>query len=517
MMLQRDNPPVVYAIAGSDSSGGAGVEADLATLRDLGVHGCSAVTALTAQNRGGVQALAATPPAHLRATLAALQADFPAAAVKLGMLANRDLVAEVAVFLRSFSGPVVCDPVLAATAGGELLDTPGSELLAELMPLLSLLTPNREEAERLSGLPVRTPAEVEAAAQQLLQRGAQAVLLTGGHLDSGDGYSHDYFCSAGQSFWLRGRRIDTEHGHGTGCTLSSAIAGALALGHEMADAVVLGRMLVSWGLRHARPLAGGRGAVVHGGWQPLLEDLPTLWPGFPGATGAPGFAPIGETPLGLYPVVDSAEWVEKLLAEGLRTVQLRVKELAEPALREEIRRAVAAQRRCGAQLFINDYWQLAIEYGAYGVHLGQEDLDSADLAAIAGAGLRLGLSNHAWYELARSHALAPSYIALGPIYSTTTKRMRFAPQGLEQLQQWVTTLAGRYPLTAIGGIDEQRAPAVAATGVGSIAVVRAITGAADYRRAVGNLNRSLAAVDAAGAAPGRQDKTEGLDEGASAA
>lgn len=487
-MLENADTPVVYAIAGSDCSGGAGVEADLATLRDFGVHGCSVITALTAQNRGGVHAVAPTPAGQLRASLAALREEMPPAALKLGMLANAEIVAAVQQFLSGVTCPVVCDPVLAASAGGDLLNDAGAALLRELLPQVTLLTPNREEAERLTGLAIRTPADMEVAAHHLLQQGPTAILLTGGHLCLEDGYSHDYFCSGNTTWWLRGERIDTPHTHGTGCTLSSAVAGALAGGHALEDAVVLGKMAVSWGLRRAKSLAGGPGPVAHGGWTAELVDLPTLWPGFPGAAEPPGFGAIEPGPMGLYPVVDSAEWVEKLLEEGVRTVQLRIKGASGQALRSVIQRAVAAQRAYDAQLFINDHWQLAIEYGAYGVHLGQEDLATADFEAIAAAGLRLGISNHAWYELARAHALAPSYIALGPIYSTTTKEMRFAPQGLAQLRQWVDTLGAHYLLTAIGGIDESRAAAVAATGVGSIAVVRAITEAADYRRAVRNLS-----------------------------
>ncbi|MFV8816908.1 thiamine phosphate synthase [Haliea sp. E17] len=486
--------PVVYAIAGSDCSGGAGVEADLATFRDLGVYGCSVITALTAQNRNGVQRVTATPLEQVRASLASLRECYPPAAVKLGMLASSDIQALVGEYLQQVDVPVVCDPVLAASAGGTLLDDDGIAGYRELLPRISLLTPNRDEAERLCGFAIDGPGQVEAAARYLLRLGCGAVLVTGGHLDLGDGYCYDYFCTAGMAFWLRGERIPTPHSHGTGCTLSSAIAAALGRGYALEDAVVLGRMVVGHGLRHARALAGGSGAVDHGSWTAQLADLPGLWSRFPGDTQSVEFPAMDTVPMGLYPVVDSAEWVEKLFAEGVSTVQLRVKDAEEHALRESIRRAVAAQRRYGAQLFINDYWQLAIDYRAYGVHLGQEDIATADLAAIADAGLRLGLSNHAWHELARAHALKPSYIALGPIYSTTTKAMRFAPQGLAQLQQWVDTLGGHYPLTAIGGIDEARAAAVAATGVGSIAVVRAITEAADYRRAVRRLASSLRAT-----------------------
>ncbi len=489
---QQGSLPVVYTIAGSDSSGGAGVEADLATLRDFGVHGCPLITALTAQNSGGVQRVLPTPLPQLRAAWSVLESSAPADAVKIGMLATAEIAGEAAALLARYSGPVVCDPVMSASAGGELLGPGGVDALRALLPRVSLLTPNLAEAQNLTGLPVRSASEMHSAARALLKLGAGAVLLTGGHFEAGDPWCHDYFCSPGLSFWLRGERIATPHNHGTGCTLASAIAACLARSLPPEDAVVVAKMAVSRGLRRARALGPGPGAVAHGDWQAELADLPTLWDDFPGSRETGQFPEADAAGLGLYPVVDSVQWVEKLFAEGLCTVQLRIKRGSDEHIDDSIRRAVAAQDKYRARLFVNDHWQRAIEHGAYGVHLGQEDLAGADLAAIAKAGLRLGTSNHAWHELARSHAIVPSYIALGPIYPTTTKVMRFAPQGLTRLREWVDLLAPRYPLTAIGGIDESRAPAVAATGVGSIAVVRAITEAADYRSAVRNLHASLA-------------------------
>lgn len=186
--------------------------------------------------------------------------------------------------------------------------------------------------------------------------------------------------------------------------------------------------------------------------------------------------------LGLYPVVDSPEWIERLLEMGVRTLQLRIKdqpdEVAEPAIAQ----AIALGKRYDARLFINDYWQLAIKHQAYGVHLGQEDLDVADLAHIYQAGLRLGLSTHDDAELDRALAIQPSYIALGHIFPTQTKEMPSAPQGIEQLKHHLTRLT-QIPTVAIGGISIARAPEVLATGVGSIAVVSAITQADDWRAA----------------------------------
>lgn len=202
------------------------------------------------------------------------------------------------------------------------------------------------------------------------------------------------------------------------------------------------------------------------------------------------FAPT-ESRLGLYPVVDSVEWIERLLSVGVKTIQLRIKNRSDEQAEAEVIQAIALGRRYQAQLFINDYWKLAVKHQAYGVHLGQEDLDTADLAAIKQAGLRLGVSTHDDRELARAVAIIPSYIALGHIFPTQTKDMPSAPQGLAELTRHITHLEGRFPTVAIGGISIDRVPAVLKTGVGSIAVVSAITQAPDWREATTTLLRMI--------------------------
>ena len=190
--------------------------------------------------------------------------------------------------------------------------------------------------------------------------------------------------------------------------------------------------------------------------------------------------------LGLYPVVDSVAWIERLLAVGVKTIQLRIKDKQDDEVEADIIAAVALGRRYDARLFINDYWRLAIKHQAYGVHLGQEDLESTELELIRAAGLRLGVSTHDNMEIDVALAARPSYIALGHVFPTQTKQMPSAPQGLEQLASHIERLAD-YPTVAIGGISLERAPAVLATGVGSIAVVSAITQADDWQAATAQL------------------------------
>jgi thiamine-phosphate pyrophosphorylase len=196
--------------------------------------------------------------------------------------------------------------------------------------------------------------------------------------------------------------------------------------------------------------------------------------------------------LGLYPVLPTAQWVERVLEMGVSTAQLRVKSAPPGLLADEIARSVAAGRKHGAQVFINDHWRAALDARAYGVHLGQEDVHTADLHAIAAAGVRLGLSTHGYYEMLTALHFRPSYLALGAVFPTTTKAMPTAPQGLARLARYARLLDGVVPLVAIGGIDLNVLPDVLATGVGSAAVVRAVTDASDPAAAVAVLQQAFA-------------------------
>jgi thiamine-phosphate pyrophosphorylase len=202
------------------------------------------------------------------------------------------------------------------------------------------------------------------------------------------------------------------------------------------------------------------------------------WPDEPGDFGlaqhprANGFAPCPAA-LGLYAVLPDAGWVGRMARAGVPTVQLRFKSADEAAVQREVESAIDAVRGTDARLFINDHWQAAIRAGAYGVHLGQEDIDLADLGAIRSAGLRLGLSTHGYAEMLRADPLSPSYVAMGAVYATTLKRMATVPQGPGRLTAYAR-LMRHHSLVAIGGIDVERLPAVRASGVGSVAVVRAL-------------------------------------------
>ena len=194
------------------------------------------------------------------------------------------------------------------------------------------------------------------------------------------------------------------------------------------------------------------------------------------------------------PCSASVPLAKRLLDAGVRTVQLRIKDKHDSEVEDDVVAAIALGRKYDARLFINDYWRLAIKHQAYGVHLGQEDLETTDLRAIRNAGLRLGVSTHDDMEIDIALAARPSYIALGHVFPTQTKQMPSAPQGLEQLAQHIQRLDD-YPTVAIGGISLERAAGVLATGVGSVAVVSAITQAADWRQATARLLEIAGAGD----------------------
>ena len=229
-------------------------------------------------------------------------------------------------------------------------------------------------------------------------------------------------------------------------------------------------------------------------WERTGSTTPAIWPTVAqdfGLQARPHAAPFAACPkqLGLYAVLPDAAWVGRMARAGVPTVQLRCKSEDAATIAHEVRAAVAAVRGTGALLFINDHWREAMQAGAYGVHLGQEDLDALPAAALAelrASGLRLGVSTHGYAEMLRADAVAPSYIALGAVFPTTLKKMATAPQGVARLAAYVRLMQS-YPLVAIGGIGAAQFGEILRTGVGSIAVVRALVQAREPEQAAQEL------------------------------
>lgn len=250
-------------IAGSDSSGGAGIQADIKTMMANGVYAMSAITALTAQNTMGVDGIFEVTPEFLGKQMDCVFTDIRPDAVKIGMVASADLIRMIAGKLREYKADnIVVDPVMVATSGAKLIsDDAIAVLKEELLPLACVLTPNIPEAEELSGMRISTTEDMIRAAEQIGKTYGCAVLLKGGHMIND---ANDYLYGEGIGRWFFGKRIDNPNTHGTGCTLSSAIASNLAKGYELEEAVKNAKEYLSGALAAMLDLGKGRGPMNHG-------------------------------------------------------------------------------------------------------------------------------------------------------------------------------------------------------------------------------------------------------------
>jgi hydroxymethylpyrimidine/phosphomethylpyrimidine kinase len=254
-------PPRVLAIAGSDSGGGAGIQADLKTMLALGVHGMTVICAVTAQNSLGVQGYWELPVDAVRAQLDSVLNDIGADAIKTGMLASAEIVRTVSDRLSDVDAPLVIDPVAVSKHGDPLLsDGTLDALTSELLPLATVVTPNLLEAQLLTGLTITDEKDMLAAARQLASRGPRWVLVKGGHLP---GNPVDLLLGDGLVIRFPGQRINSRHTHGTGCTLASAIASHLAMGADVPSAVESAREYVTGAIDGGFPLGTGIGPVDH--------------------------------------------------------------------------------------------------------------------------------------------------------------------------------------------------------------------------------------------------------------
>lgn len=444
-------------------------------MQAFGVHGCTVVTAITAQNTREVLAAEPVPIEIVTSQLKALAGDLPPVAIKTGMLGSRAIVEALSSTLGSVSAAVICDPVMRSTSGAALLDADAVRTLKErLLPRVETLTPNLPEAERLLERTISYPEEIEAAAEELLAMGPTSVLIKGGH--AAGPMSADFWTDGQGRWWIASLRRAATHTHGTGCVLSSAMASGRALGLSPLDAVILGKAYLNQGLRTGGDVGEGQGPLGFGPYPADPCDLPFLSPAFPD-TEPPGF-PTMDGSIGLYPIVDRAAWVERLLELGLTTVQIRIKDLDDAERARELKEAATVARRFPeARLFVNDQWELALELGVYGVHLGQDDLPGADLDALRHAGLRLGISTHSYAEMARAKACRPSYIALGTVYPTTSKVMDYPPLGVDAFARMARL--SDVPVVAIGGIHLDNAKPLLEAGADGLAVISEIRDATD--------------------------------------
>ncbi|WP_440875182.1 thiamine phosphate synthase [Thalassotalea sp. PLHSN55] len=515
---------IVWSISGSDCSGGAGIAADIKTAQALGCELCYLITANTAQNS---QKLVAVNPVSidiLDQQAQTLLADKLPAVVKIGLVASKAQITWLCQLLAELKQQnsalqVVFDPVGSASVGGKFSSL-STQDFKPLLALVDVITPNLIEAQALSSGDCNNETESEsdnpqALAENIAAFGINSVIIKAGHSDNKT-FANDYCLHKLKStetsnvvngetisYQLNSPRINSHFSHGGGCSFASAISCYLAQGYLLRDAFTLAKTFINQGLKANEGKCDYYGAFEQVSRQSTPSSLNQNRDFFPQVQSAlnlqyqhlAAFKSLeqprnGKQSLGLYPVVDSLAWLEKLLPCQLNIIQLRVKNLAGAALEETIKKAIALYKNSNTRLFINDYWQLAIKHGAYGVHIGQEDLQDADLAAIEQSGLRLGISTHGCYEFLLAQQLKPSYLAVGAIFPTKTKDMTGQIQGIDNLSQ-ILTLTTDIPVVAIGGINHQRAEQVWQTGVDSIAVVTAITEAEDYRASVNKFKALL--------------------------
>ncbi|HUU28340.1 MAG TPA: bifunctional hydroxymethylpyrimidine kinase/phosphomethylpyrimidine kinase [archaeon] len=273
-MTDRKCPPRALTVAGSDSGGGAGIQADLKTFQALGCFGMSAVTALTAQNSRGVQGVFKVPGAFVRLQMEAVFDDIGVDALKCGMLWDSEIIRAVAEVLSGFrETPLVLDTVLSAKSGDPLLEDQAVEVMVELLfPRAELITPNVHEARRLVGFPVEDHKGMLRAAGVLQEMGARAVLIKGGHL-KGDKLLDLLLLPDGGMELFEGQRIHTPHTHGTGCSLSAAVTAARAHGLPLVEAVAAARDYVRAGIMNSHPTGAGHGTLFHAPFADRLKAI----------------------------------------------------------------------------------------------------------------------------------------------------------------------------------------------------------------------------------------------------
>ena len=479
----KDQVTTIIAIGGWDTSGGAGLTRDTQVTSQLQAHLLPVATLVSLQTHTRARGAELMSPELFAQQLECLAGE-PVAAIKVGALGCDAQIDSLLAWKQQYfpEVPLVWDPVMVTTSGGQL-GRLSHQAVAALLAQCTLVTPNLEEMYALAQ--TREHAQAVKIWQQL---GAAALLVTGMQNNTAEVTDILYTATAIWHFGAERRKCFNVRG--TGCTLASAVAVALARHYALHDAVCLARAQMQSIFTDARPVANKQALAGMAQYRPAPDSFGRVQRD--GLLFAPDcrFPPLTQPHIGLYPVIDDVSWLPMLIEAGVTTVQLRIKQASSPHLRQQIQAAVALCYPRSIQLFINDHWQLAIEAGAYGVHLGQDDLTQASLDAIAAAGMRVGISTHGYAELCRVLPLRPSYIALGHVFATTTKKMPSSPQGTRRLARY-RALCDDIPAVAIGGINLTRLPAIQQAGVNNVAVVSAITQADTPTQVIADFQQAL--------------------------
>ncbi|KNZ69883.1 phosphomethylpyrimidine kinase [Thermincola ferriacetica] len=473
----------VLTIAGSDSGGGAGIQADLKTFSAFGVYGMSVITAVTSQNTLGVSGFRAMPAEFVGQQMSDVLSDIGADATKTGMLANADIICEVAEKIREFKHEnLVVDPVMVATSGDRLMEPEAEKALKDkLLPLALVVTPNIAEAEVLSGIRIANREDVEKAAQIIYGWGPKGVIIKGGHLS---GEAIDYYYDGKEIYEYRSPRVDTKNTHGTGCTFSAALAACLALGMPLKKAIPIAKDYLYLALLNADSLGAGHGPTNHlAGYFDHSTKAIRPAKGLPAAktennsrklTGRKLYVITGQEFAKGRPVT---EVVSQALAGGAGIIQLREKKWTTRQLVEVGRELQRLARENNALFIVNDRIDVALAVDADGVHLGQDDMPVRMARRVIGPDMILGISAETVEEALTAEKEGADYIGFGPVFHTDTKPDAGTARGLELLAQ--VKKAVSIPVYGIGGIKLDNAAEVLSAGADGVAVITAVVGADD--------------------------------------
>ena len=469
----------VLSIAGSDSSGGAGIQADIKSITANGCYAMTAITALTAQNTKGVFGISTCESGFLKKQLDCIADDMPVDAVKIGMLSSVSNIKVIEEFLKSNNiKNIVLDPVMVSTSGSKLIDDFAiSELTNRLFPLAAIITPNIPEAELLADKKIRDKHDMEECVKLLHSKYGCAVLLKGGHMIND---ANDVLAVNGNIIWYNSNRIDNENTHGTGCTLSSAIASNLAKGYGIDLSIKKSKQYIENTLKYAINLGHQNGPLNHG--YNIDGD---------------GIKSINlYDAVRLYAVTDN-RWlkednlcnqVEQAIKGGVTFVQLRDKNADYEALLEEALCLRELTRKYDIPFVINDNVDIAVLSCADGVHLGQDDMSVKEARILLGNNKIIGATAHNLDEAIHAIREGADYIGVGAVFGSATKDNTF-PLSREELRKICEFSS--VPVVAIGGINLDNIELLKGSKISGVAVVSAIFAQNDVKNAALSLNSKL--------------------------
>lgn len=498
-------------IAGSDPSGGAGLQADLKTFSALGVYGATAITAVTIQNTVGVKYVQKLPSQVVYDQIVTVMKDIHVDAVKIGMVNDAETLDAIVNALKVHKPKfLVVDPVMVSTSGCSLMQSDALNVMKKrLLPIADLVTPNLPEAYVLAGKQIdKTLNDVDIIAQDILNLGVKALLIKGGHADGKSKKDYLYIKSGDdvKRTCLSAETVDTNNTHGTGCTLSSAIAAFAARGEELGDAVRLAKKYLTDALK------AGAGIHVGNGFGPVnhfydyncqqsddqvrrsaykiidMEDsFSTGLSACPASVNLQFITHFTDK----YSYIDSAIMA---LEGGCRWIQLRMKDADESEIERTALKLIPECRRKGAVFVIDDHVELALRVGADGVHLGKNDMPVDEARKLAGNNFIIGGTANTFEDVSRLASQGADYIGCGPYRFTTTKKKLAPMLGLEGYKDILSRMRAHgisLPLVAIGGITCDDIPQLMEAGVSGIAlsgsILRAVNPVDEMKKVVGKL------------------------------